>query len=192
MALPPESTQADFTGQESPFSDGSDHIRDIGSLAVWSLSGAKPGNGVDQLLDDDVCCCAVVFQTAIATGRVLWCVQPATYWQSDGTAPHLVNVQFHRKMSLQQVSLYVDFSADESYTPKKLCIRAGSTAADLRDVLIVQLHEPVGWINIPVVDLEAVGANRWVLTACVVRCLKCCTTVSCACRRCTIQYSFSI
>lgn len=110
-----------------------------------------------------MCVVALGFQTAIGADRVLRCAQPATYWQSDGTAPHLVNVQFHRKMSLQQVSLYVDFSADESYTPKKLCIRAGSTAADLRDVLIVQLHEPVGWINIPVVDLKAVGANRCVV-----------------------------
>lgn len=29
-------------------------MRDISSQAVWSLSGAKLGNGVDQLLDDNV------------------------------------------------------------------------------------------------------------------------------------------
>ena len=45
--------------------------REIGDLAVWSLSTAKPGNGVEQLRDDNT----------------------DTYWQSDGPQPHLINVQ---------------------------------------------------------------------------------------------------
>lgn len=49
-----ESTVADFVGQESPLGDAADIMKDMGALAVWSLSGAKPGNGIDQLLDDDV------------------------------------------------------------------------------------------------------------------------------------------
>ena len=44
--------------------------REIGEEAVWSLSTAKPGNGVDQLRDGS----------------------PDTYWQSDGGQPHLINV----------------------------------------------------------------------------------------------------
>ena len=28
--------------------------REIGAMAVWSLSTAKPGNGVEQLRDDNV------------------------------------------------------------------------------------------------------------------------------------------
>jgi len=28
--------------------------REIGDLAVWTLSSAKPGNGVEQLRDDSV------------------------------------------------------------------------------------------------------------------------------------------
>lgn len=51
--VPVESAHADYVGEESPAADGS-FLKDIGSLAVWSLSGAKPGNGIDQLLDDDV------------------------------------------------------------------------------------------------------------------------------------------
>lgn len=89
--------------------------------------------------------------------------QTSSYWQSDGVAPHTINVQFHRKTSLLQVSLYLDFSMDESYTPKRLCVRAGTTGHDLRDVMFINLHEPVGWINIPLGDPEAVGANRWAL-----------------------------
>jgi anaphase-promoting complex subunit 10 len=41
-----------------------------------------------------------------------------TYWQSDGGQPHLVNIQFHKKMSLCEVCFYLDYQLDESYTPK--------------------------------------------------------------------------
>ena len=61
--------------------------RELGSEAVWSLSTAKPGNGVEQIRDDNT----------------------DTYWQSDGGQPHLINIQFHRKMSLTEVR-----SANES------------------------------------------------------------------------------
>ena len=50
--------------------------REIGRLAVWSVTTAKPGNGVELLRD----------------GR------DDTYWQSDGAQPHLVNIQFQKKV----------------------------------------------------------------------------------------------
>ncbi|KRX10263.1 Galactose-binding domain protein [Pseudocohnilembus persalinus] len=53
--------------------------REIGDDAVWTLSSAKPGNGVDQLRDDNT----------------------NTFWQSDGTQPHYINIQFHKKMRVQ-------------------------------------------------------------------------------------------
>ena len=43
-----------------------------------------------------------------------------TFWQSDGTQPHLVNVQFQRKVRIAEVVLYVDYRNDESYTPQKV------------------------------------------------------------------------
>ena len=49
--------------------------RELGVEAVWSLSTAKPGNGVAQLRDDNI----------------------DTYWQSDGAQPHLINVQFQKR-----------------------------------------------------------------------------------------------
>lgn len=53
--------------------------REIGHLAVWTVTSAKPGNGVELLRDgsDD------------------------TYWQSDGTQPHLVDMQFQKKIHIQ-------------------------------------------------------------------------------------------
>ena len=77
--------------------------REIGKLAVWTgvhrphppfvllrgdstecsraVTSAKPGSGVELLRD----------------GR------DDTYWQSDGTQPHLVNIQFQKKVHVSQV-----------------------------------------------------------------------------------------
>ena len=63
--------------------------REIGDLAVWSLSTAKPGNGVDQLRDDNT----------------------DTYWQSDGPQPHLINVQVRmRPHAIRRVLLTAPFA----------------------------------------------------------------------------------
>ena len=49
-------------------------LSEIGKLAVWSVTSAKPGNGVELLRDNNL----------------------DTYWQSDGAQPHLVNIQFQK------------------------------------------------------------------------------------------------
>ncbi|GAB9462801.1 hypothetical protein Gpo141_00000284 [Globisporangium polare] len=104
-----------------------DARREVGDEAVWSLSTAKPGNGVDQLRDNNV----------------------DTYWQSDGSQPHLINIQFHKKMTLKEVALYLDYKLDESYTPKKISIRCGSTVHDLKEIHAQSIAEPNGWVTIP-------------------------------------------
>ncbi|KAK9095496.1 hypothetical protein Scep_026965 [Stephania cephalantha] len=78
--------------------------------AAWSVSSCKSGNGVQFLRDDNL----------------------ETYWQSDGAQPHLVNIQFQKKVKLQLVVLYVDFKLDESYTPSKISIRAGDGFHNLK------------------------------------------------------------
>jgi len=103
--------------------------REIGNEAVWSLSTAKPGNGVEQLRDDNV----------------------DTFWQSDGPQPHLINVQFHKKTRIKEIAVYTDFKLDESYTPSIISIRAGTAAHDLQEIQLLELEEPSGWISIPLV-----------------------------------------
>lgn len=100
--------------------------REIGSEAVWTLSSAKPGNGVEQLRDDSV----------------------ESFWQSDGNQPHLVNILFHKKMRIQEMAIYSDFKLDESYTPQKLSVRAGTGFHDLKEVQTMELDEPTGWVTI--------------------------------------------
>ena len=101
-------------------------LRELGTEAVWSLSSAKCGNGVEQLRDDSL----------------------STYWQSDGSGPHLITVQFLKKTSVCAINLYLDYVLDESYTPKRISVLAGSTVHDLNDVTLVDLNEPSGWVTI--------------------------------------------
>lgn len=104
-------------------------VKEVGDEAVWSLSSAKPGNGVLQLRDSST----------------------ETYWQSDGVIqPHTINIYFSRRRPITEIAFYLDFSLDESYTPKKFIIKAGSTYHDLEEITTVELHEPVGWVSVPV------------------------------------------
>src|SRR5210317_630869 len=102
-------------------------VREIGKTACWSLSTAKPGNGVDQLRDES----------------------NETYWQSDGLQPHYVNIQFARRQTVCAIAMYIDFNLDESYTPKRLKIRVGETFHNLEEIRVVELREPRGWCTIP-------------------------------------------
>ena len=94
---------------------------------------------------------------------------PPRYWQSDGGQPHLINIQFHKKMSISEMAFYLDYGLDESYTPKKMSVRAGTTFHDLVEIRVVDLHEPAGWVRVPLppkTDTEVLRA--FFLQVCVV------------------------
>lgn len=101
-----------------------DDLREMAKKAAWSISSCKPGNGVHCLRDDNL----------------------DTFWQSDGAQPHLINIQFQKKVKLQLVVLYVDFKLDESYTPSKITIRAGDGFHNLKEIKTVELVKPTGWV----------------------------------------------
>ena len=63
-------------------------LKEIGRESIITISTAKSANGVEQLRDNNI----------------------ETFWQSDGTAPHLINIQFIRKVSVCSVCLYMDYS----------------------------------------------------------------------------------
>ncbi|CEP01459.1 Anaphase-promoting complex subunit 10 [Plasmodiophora brassicae] len=113
-------------------------VREVGEEAVWTLSTAKPGNGVDQLRDGTV----------------------ESFWQSDGVQPHLVNIQFQKKMRIKEIQIYVDEKLDESYTPQRISIRCGTTFHDLHEVQLLELQNPSGWVSIPLADQSGSGFLR--------------------------------
>lgn len=89
--------------------DGSPRITpymyDISSYGIWTLSSSKSCNSVRELLDSDI----------------------STFWQSDGSLPHICNVSYSRSHNklyhITAISIYLDYKLDESYTPNKITIR---------------------------------------------------------------------
>lgn len=61
-------------------------------------------------------------------------------------------------MSIVEVALYLDYQHDESYTPKKIAIKAGTTFHDLVEVQVIDLHEPHGWVKLPLRNPDAAAA----------------------------------
>ncbi|KAI1719124.1 anaphase-promoting complex, subunit 10 (APC10) domain-containing protein [Ditylenchus destructor] len=100
------------------------HVRDISDEAVWALSSCKTdGFGIQQLLDE----------------------RTDQYWQSDGPQPHSVTIEFQRKTDISFLMMYLDYKADESYTPCKIQVQIGSSILDLEDPVTLSFNEPVGW-----------------------------------------------
>jgi len=48
--------------------------------------------------------------------------------------------------------MYFDYLLDESYTPSRISISAGTGLYDLTEVKIVELHEPRGWQTVHLGD----------------------------------------
>eukprot|EP00011_Vannellida_sp_DIVA3-517-6-12_P011869 CAMPEP_0114619754 /NCGR_PEP_ID=MMETSP0168-20121206/8372_1 /TAXON_ID=95228 ORGANISM="Vannella sp., Strain DIVA3 517/6/12" /NCGR_SAMPLE_ID=MMETSP0168 /ASSEMBLY_ACC=CAM_ASM_000044 /LENGTH=171 /DNA_ID=CAMNT_0001830923 /DNA_START=45 /DNA_END=557 /DNA_ORIENTATION=- len=99
-------------------------LREIGKDATWTLSSAKPRFDVEQLTD----------------------ANPETYWQSDGAAPHVVHMQFPKKVTVEMIAVYLDYKTDESYTPSQVLVKAGTTCKDAMDIHTWSLKEPEGWV----------------------------------------------
>lgn len=96
--------------------------------AIWSVSSFRPHWGPDKLRDNNA----------------------LTYWQSDCPNPrkhHTIDLSFHQATLIRQVSLFIDFFQDESYTPKTISIRGGTTYRDLYEIMTLECDEMVGWIN---------------------------------------------
>lgn len=124
-------------------------LRDISSLATWTLSSAKPGCGLPQLRHPS----------------------PANFWQSDGPQPHTLTLHFFKLVAIVKLRIYLDFELDESYTPTKMMFFAGMSEGGLVDFGEWQVQETTdpetgethnniehihGWIDIP---LKGVGGR---------------------------------
>ena len=52
-------------------------------------------------------------------------------------------------MRLASIALAVDHRLDESYTPHRVSVRAGTNARDLKEIAAATLEEPAGWVVVP-------------------------------------------
>ncbi|CAG8924143.1 unnamed protein product [Penicillium salamii] len=115
------------------------NLREISSLASWTVSTSKPGCGVAALRN----------------------TSPSQYWQSDGPQPHTLTLHFFKLVAVVRVRVYLDFELDESYTPTKMAFAAGMGGNDLVEFATWEGEAPCGWVDIP---LEGVGGRNggWV------------------------------
>lgn len=118
---------------------------EIGSQAIWSVSSCKPGYGVSQLRDNS----------------------RETYWQSDGTQPHHINIAFSQKTTVKKLSIFADYKLDESYTPNKIAIRAGTTFHDLQQIKVLDLEEPDGWFDIEITNKDGIPVKAFLFQICI-------------------------
>lgn len=116
--------------REAPFPPPG--LKEISSLASWTVSTAKPGCGVAALRNPDT----------------------SLYWQSDGPQPHLLSIHFIKVVSIIHLRIYLDFEADESYTPTKIQFLAGMSPHDIIEFAEMSFEHPTGWID---VDFSHVG-----------------------------------
>lgn len=110
------------------------HLREISSLASWTVSTYKPGCGIPALL-------------APSTSQ---------FWQSDGPQPHLLNIHFFKLVHIVKIRVFLDFTLDESYTPTRMLFLAGMGMYDLTEFTEWIGEEPKGWVDVP---LEGVGGG---------------------------------
>lgn len=109
--------------------------RDISEYGIWSLSSSKPGNGVEQLRDDNA----------------------NTFWQSDGNQPHIITIQFLKKFRINEVWIYLDYKTDESYTPSRIAIKVENSFNEMIDVKYIDFDEPIGWFKIGLEERNSKG-----------------------------------
>lgn len=145
----------------------------ISSLPDWHVTSAKPGAGVDCLLHDSVgvelawrpLTTAVAGRVCLAT-RTLCPLEPCcvhrtarccralhptrpqdtTYWQSDGKAPHALDLQFPRRTAVSGLAVQLSYLKDESYTPSLIHIACGDSPAELSIIRSEELAQTDGYV----------------------------------------------
>ena len=60
-------------------------------------------------------------------------------------------------MSIRAIRIYLDFEADESYTPTRITLLAGTGYHDLIPFSALEFTQPKGWIDVP---LDHVGGGE--------------------------------
>ncbi|KAK7948673.1 uncharacterized protein PG986_009559 [Apiospora aurea] len=113
---------------ELPFNAAAVGLKEISNLASFTVSSYKPGCGVRELRDDDI----------------------NLFWQSDGPQPHRLNIHFIKRVEIRALRLFLDYELDESYTPTKIQITAGTAPHLTIPFNTMELNTPKGWIDVPI------------------------------------------
>lgn len=86
-----------------------EEFTNISNLAYWKASSFKTSNPIENVINDD----------------------PESYWQSDGSQPHIVDIYFSKRIELALLAVFFGFEIDESYSPKVVKLYVGDSISDL-------------------------------------------------------------
>ncbi|AET38306.1 anaphase promoting complex subunit DOC1 Ecym_2591 [Eremothecium cymbalariae DBVPG len=98
---------------------------DITSLAYWKPSSFKAGYPIENALDDN----------------------PGTFWQSDGSQPHTIDVFFSKRVDIIQLAMYFSLFIDESYTSETIRLYAGHSPSDATYYKTLEVRNVNGWVK---------------------------------------------
>ncbi|KAH8175402.1 anaphase-promoting complex, subunit 10 (APC10) domain-containing protein [Sarocladium implicatum] len=108
-------------------------LKEISNLGKFTVSSHKPGNGVEELRNDDT------------KQNLLTCSN-----RSDGPQPHRLTVYFVKRVGIRDIRFYVNYNEDESYTPTKIVFKSGTSENNLIEFASMSLESPVGWQQVPI------------------------------------------
>ncbi|AMD22665.1 HHL105Wp [Eremothecium sinecaudum] len=108
---------------------------DITSLAFWKPSSFKAGYPIENALDDN----------------------PSTFWQSDGSQPHTIDVLFSKRVDIIQLAMYFSLFVDESYTSETIRLYAGHSPSDATYYKTLEVRNVNGWVKFTFEDNRADG-----------------------------------
>lgn len=102
---------------------------DVGGAgnSVWTVSSAKHGNGVRNLMHyHDL----------------------NTFWQSDGALPHVIRIRLSQLTPVEAIALYVNSGVDQSYSPRVIKVKAGTHEGDMTEVARADIGagQECGWV----------------------------------------------
>ncbi|RPB13159.1 APC10-domain-containing protein [Morchella conica CCBAS932] len=140
--------EQETTGGSSMPEASLEGLKEIGNLASWTVSTAKPGNGVEQLRDEDT---NLFWQQVLSYNAFIL---------SDGPQPHMINIHFAKRVFVKRIRMFLDFENDESYTPTKISIMSGTGYHDLQEVTTMNFEQPSGWIDVPLEGVHKDGQLR--------------------------------
>ncbi|EPR79394.1 Anaphase-promoting complex subunit 10 [Spraguea lophii 42_110] len=87
------------------------------------LSSFKKNYGLEQLLSKD----------------------ESTYWYTDGSLPHYIEISFRKRTYVEYVQILFSFSKDDSYTPDYFEVLVGDTKDTLQKYKSITMVEPEGY-----------------------------------------------
>ena len=74
-----------------------------------------------------------------------------------------LSICFNSNICIKDICIYADYKLDESYTPSRISIKAGTHFNDLREITTFDLQEPCGWVIVPLNDSENQPIKTWML-----------------------------